>query len=279
MRWGSSRAGGRNATEVRLDRCYRCTPEIVAVANSVIRGAPAGSGAPGAAVWLRSQRAAGVAPEIVACADDVRGGCDRRRPHHRPRGQRVGPPRHRDPHAHERCVGTDRGRVRRGQHPVHHARGRAVLRPARGPRGDRADARSRRRGRRAPEEGLRRRPAPSASAGGAASGAAPARSAAAPSPDPGRARGVGVRTRHPARRDWGRGQRPGGADPRRPGRDGLALDRPGQRGSDPGAVGVPGRGPGPGRGGRRLGAHHDVGAGRGVRASRAAVPRARPPTA
>ncbi len=59
-----------NATEVRLDRCYRCTPEIVAVANAVIRGAPAGTGAPGAAVWLRSQRAAGVAPEIVACADD-----------------------------------------------------------------------------------------------------------------------------------------------------------------------------------------------------------------
>ena len=30
-----------NATEVRLDRCYRCTPEIVAVANSVIRARPA----------------------------------------------------------------------------------------------------------------------------------------------------------------------------------------------------------------------------------------------
>ncbi len=91
-----------NATEVRLDRCYRCTPEIVAVANSVIRGAPtpgrggatgsswspaprsAGDsggdtgdatagpvGSPaGTAVWLRSQRPAGVAPEIVACADD-----------------------------------------------------------------------------------------------------------------------------------------------------------------------------------------------------------------
>ena len=141
-----------NATEVRLDRCYRCTPEIVAVANAVIRGAPAGgrgargpggvsgvaggwagaggaadrgsavggsaaavaagtggmpvvsrgvgaegvgrpapgvsgvagsaTGAapgdrapfawstPGTAVWLRSQRPPGVAPEIVACADD-----------------------------------------------------------------------------------------------------------------------------------------------------------------------------------------------------------------
>ncbi len=136
-----------NATEVRLDRCYRCTPEIVAVANSVIRSAAVaarggagvggpgrpgsvagagpgsggvgdevgrGSGAPalegtgsaglgsaavgaqsvrglvgaagaaasdatgsaagtgsGTAVWLRSQRASGVAPEIVQCADDV----------------------------------------------------------------------------------------------------------------------------------------------------------------------------------------------------------------
>ena len=32
-----------NATEVRLDRCYRCTPEIVAVANSVIRSAAVGA--------------------------------------------------------------------------------------------------------------------------------------------------------------------------------------------------------------------------------------------
>jgi DNA helicase-2/ATP-dependent DNA helicase PcrA len=85
-----------NATEVRLDRCYRCTPEIVAVANSVIGGAaggprdrvdgsgrlggevgegPAAGPGPGGgvatAVWLRSQRPSGVAPEIVACADDA----------------------------------------------------------------------------------------------------------------------------------------------------------------------------------------------------------------
>ena len=109
-----------NATEVRLDRCYRCTPEIVAVANSVIRsaavGARGGVGGPaarpggvagaglgsaavgdepgrgsvgaavapasdgagaaagpgsGSAVWLRSQRASGVPPEIVQCGDDV----------------------------------------------------------------------------------------------------------------------------------------------------------------------------------------------------------------
>ena len=62
-----------NATEVRLDRCYRCTPEIVAVANSVIRAPSTSdeSGLPsGTAVWLRSQRPSGTAPEIVACADD-----------------------------------------------------------------------------------------------------------------------------------------------------------------------------------------------------------------
>ncbi len=59
-----------NATEVRLDRCYRCTPEIVAAANAVIAGSGPESG-PGTAVWLRSQRPSGVAPEVVACADDA----------------------------------------------------------------------------------------------------------------------------------------------------------------------------------------------------------------
>ncbi len=94
-----------NATEVRLDRCYRCTPQIVTVANAVLRSAQrivdqpvsaepemAGEqatravesgessapesaprsgdpvGAP--AVMLRSQRDPGPVPEIVACADD-----------------------------------------------------------------------------------------------------------------------------------------------------------------------------------------------------------------
>ena len=50
-----------NATEVRLDRCYRCTPEIVAVANSVIRGAradgrgSAGAGSPAASTGSGSR--------------------------------------------------------------------------------------------------------------------------------------------------------------------------------------------------------------------------------
>ncbi len=57
------------ATEIRLDRCYRCTPQIVAVANAVIR---AGSGPAGrSAVMLRSQREAGPTPDIVTCADDT----------------------------------------------------------------------------------------------------------------------------------------------------------------------------------------------------------------
>jgi DNA helicase-2/ATP-dependent DNA helicase PcrA len=63
------------ATEIRLDRCYRCTPQIVAVANSVIHaGARAEQARTGRAhepVMLRSQREAGPAPDIVTCADDV----------------------------------------------------------------------------------------------------------------------------------------------------------------------------------------------------------------
>ncbi len=79
-----------NATEVRLDRCYRCSPQIVTAANAVIRAAAPGAGVttrgrrgpagtpagsrrtgPPAAVLLRSQRPSGPAPEIVACADDA----------------------------------------------------------------------------------------------------------------------------------------------------------------------------------------------------------------
>ena len=52
-----------DATEVRLVRCYRCTPEIVSVANSVISSSPG-------ALALVSQQPAGPVPTIESCADD-----------------------------------------------------------------------------------------------------------------------------------------------------------------------------------------------------------------
>jgi DNA helicase-2/ATP-dependent DNA helicase PcrA len=63
-----------NATEIRLDRCYRCTPEIVTVANAVVRSGrrpPARELGHGEPVLLRSQREAGRVPEVVTCADDT----------------------------------------------------------------------------------------------------------------------------------------------------------------------------------------------------------------
>ncbi|MEI6363731.1 MAG: ATP-dependent DNA helicase UvrD2 [Actinomycetes bacterium] len=59
------------ATEVRLVRCYRCTPEIVALANGVIAKAPSDARAPTAPLVLRSQRPAGPVPVVTAYADDV----------------------------------------------------------------------------------------------------------------------------------------------------------------------------------------------------------------
>lgn len=58
-----------DATEVRLVRCYRCTPEIVAMANGVIAAA-APSYAPSTLV-LRSQRPSGPTPTVEAFDDDV----------------------------------------------------------------------------------------------------------------------------------------------------------------------------------------------------------------
>ncbi|HEX6888213.1 MAG TPA: ATP-dependent DNA helicase UvrD2 [Candidatus Nanopelagicales bacterium] len=82
-----------DATEIRLDRCYRCTPQIVATANAVIlagakhearaaaaRASGTGSGAgnpvearpaPVEPVLLRAQRGAGAPPDLVTCADDA----------------------------------------------------------------------------------------------------------------------------------------------------------------------------------------------------------------
>ena len=54
-----------HATVVRLVRCYRCTPEIVGVANSVIQ---AGTGQP---IMLTSQTSAGPQPSLRAFSDDV----------------------------------------------------------------------------------------------------------------------------------------------------------------------------------------------------------------
>ncbi len=57
-----------DATEVRLVRCYRCTPEIVTLANAVISRA---SENPDQALVLRSQRPAGPEPTVEVWPDDV----------------------------------------------------------------------------------------------------------------------------------------------------------------------------------------------------------------
>jgi len=61
------RANYPDATEVRLVRCYRCTPEIVSLANAVIGAAPSSS----TTLILKSQRDAGQAPTVEAWDDDV----------------------------------------------------------------------------------------------------------------------------------------------------------------------------------------------------------------
>jgi DNA helicase-2/ATP-dependent DNA helicase PcrA len=65
------RATYPQATEVRLVRCYRCTPEIVSLANGVIAKAAPDNRAPTAPLVLRSQRPSGVAPVVTAYGDDV----------------------------------------------------------------------------------------------------------------------------------------------------------------------------------------------------------------
>ena len=56
-----------DATEVRLVRCYRCTPEIVTLANAVISKAAD----PSTLLVLRSQRPAGPEPTVEVWSDDV----------------------------------------------------------------------------------------------------------------------------------------------------------------------------------------------------------------
>lgn len=61
------------ATRIRLDRCYRSTPEVVQVANALIAAGHRSGGGPSqpAPVMLRSQRPTGPAVDIVTCADDA----------------------------------------------------------------------------------------------------------------------------------------------------------------------------------------------------------------
>ncbi len=305
-----------NATEVRLDRCYRCTPEIVAVANSVIRGTPArgrggvgvgggvsaagigpgglgGGGAPGSAgvgtglgdvpapavgsgtgtaVWLRSQRPAGVEPEIVQCADDaeeatavatrvadlVASGFAHRDIAILMRTNAASEP-FEVAFAEANIPYIMRGAERFFDRPevreaIVRMRGHAVAGGGRR-KGSAAKAAQSDTAVAAAVVVEANRVA-AATPNGPASAQSPSatssvRSTASthPSADvalPGRARGGGDRARHPARQVNGRDQRPGRADPRGPGRDGLAVQRPGQRGCHARALGVPGRGPRPG---------------------------------
>lgn len=58
-----------DATEVRLVRCYRCTPQIVTLANAVIGRAATAD--PATSLVLRSQRPAGAEPTVEVFDDDV----------------------------------------------------------------------------------------------------------------------------------------------------------------------------------------------------------------
>ncbi len=67
------RASYPDATEVRLVRCYRCTPQIVALANNVITGGGRirAVGSNPSPLVLLSQRPAGSDPTVEAWSDDV----------------------------------------------------------------------------------------------------------------------------------------------------------------------------------------------------------------
>jgi DNA helicase II / ATP-dependent DNA helicase PcrA len=56
-----------NATQVRLVRCYRCSPQIVSLANTVITGGSSGR----SAVVLKSQNDDAPVPDVQVYSDDV----------------------------------------------------------------------------------------------------------------------------------------------------------------------------------------------------------------
>lgn len=56
-----------NATQVRLVRCYRCSPQIVSLANTVISGGSSGR----SAVVLKSQNDDAPVPDVQVYSDDV----------------------------------------------------------------------------------------------------------------------------------------------------------------------------------------------------------------
>ena len=138
---------------MRLVRCYRCTPQIVSLANAVITGGgrvQAAASHPSPLV-LRSQRPDGRRADRRGLERRRRGGRAGRSPGSRlPRGRHLCA-RHRGALPRERPVGGAGGGLRRGRGLGRAARDRAVLRPAGGARGGDATARRgpRRVGRRA----------------------------------------------------------------------------------------------------------------------------------
>ena len=130
-----------DATEVRLVRCYRCTPQIVTLANAVIGRAAKAD--PATALVLRSQRPAGAEPTVEVFDDDVEEAAQVARRARQYLADGRPRTRHRRALPHQLPVGPAGGGVRRGGRAGRPARHRAVLRPTRGARGGDAPARGR----------------------------------------------------------------------------------------------------------------------------------------
>ncbi len=127
-----------DATEVRLVRCYRCTPQIVSLANSVISRAATGSGDHAGPRVPARRRPRAQHRRVVRRR---RGGTEGRGPggpaHRRGRAGA----RHRRAVPHQRPVGRARDGLRQCRRAGRAARDRTVLRPPRGARGDHPAAR------------------------------------------------------------------------------------------------------------------------------------------